>query len=389
MTTNSVTLIKNAVLVTDKLVENQNLYIKGDKIEAIIADILPHDFEIDAKGLYVAPGFIDIHTHGGAGYSFTEGTVSDIIAAAEFHASHGTTTIIPSAASAPFPILLQFVKNVKEAMKLNAPGRPYIGGSHLEGPYFSFEMCGAQRPDYITPPIREEYEQYIECGEGTVKLLSFAPEHEGSKELCIYLKEHGVQAAFGHTAAVYEDIKPLIPLGLTLATHIYSGMNCVTRRNLFRKLGAVESAYLEDEICVEAIADGMHLPPELLKLVYKIKGPDKMCLITDSISAAGLPEGPFDDGRSFVKGGIAYLSDMTSFAGSVATTDRLARTMHKLAGVPLPETIKMMTQTPAKIIGLKNIGKLEKDYLANLVFFDDNINVSKVIINGKEFKKEK
>lgn len=386
--TNSVTLIKNAVIVADQLIKNKNLYIKGDKIEAITSEILPHDLEIDAKGLYVAPGFIDIHTHGGAGYSFTTGTVSEIIAAAEFHASHGTTTIIPSASSAAFEVLLQFVKNVKEAMKFNAPGRPYIAGSHLEGPYFSIETCGAQNTDYIKPPVREEYEQYVKESEGTLKLMSFAPENEGSKELCMYLKEHGIQAAFGHTAAIYEDIKPLIPLGLTLATHIYSGMNCVTRRELFRKLGAVETAYLEDEICVEAIADGMHLPPELLKLVYKIKGPDKMCLITDSIQAAGMPEGPFDNGRSFVKGGIAYLGDMTSFAGSVATTDRLARTMYKMIGVPLPETVKMMTQTPAKLMKLENIGKIEKDYVANLVFFDDNINVSKVIIRGKEFKKE-
>ncbi len=386
MTNNSVTLIKNAVLVTDQLIEGKNLYIKGDKIEAITADILPHDFEIDANGLYVSPGFIDIHTHGGAGHSFNTATVDEIFAACEFHAAHGTTSIFPSASSASFETLLSFVKNVKTAMESNAPGRPHIAGSHLEGPYFSLETCGAQNTDYIKPPVKEEYEQYIESGEGTVKLMSFAPENPGTKELCIYLKEHNVRAAFGHTTAIYEDIKPLIPLGLNHATHIYSGMNCVTRRNLFRKLGAVETAYLEDDIIVEAIADGMHMPPELLKLVYKIKGSDKMCLITDSIRAAGMPEGPFDDGRAFVKGGIAYLSDMTSFAGSVATTDRLVRTMYKQVGVSLPETIKMITETPAKIMGLENYGKLEKDYFANLVFFDDNINVSKVIIRGKEFK---
>lgn len=385
--TNNVTLIKNAVIVGDKLIKNKNLYINGDKIEAITSEILPHDQEIDANGLYVAPGFIDMHTHGGNGIAFNDGTIEDILSIAEFHAENGTTTIFPTCPSDSFENMLQFVKNVKEAMKLNAPGKPHIAGSHLEGPYFSLEMCGAQNTDYIKAPVREEYEQFVECGEGTVKLVSFAPELEGAKELCIYLKEHNIQAAFGHTAAIYEDIKPLIPLGCTLATHIYSGMNCVTRRNLFRKLGAVETAFLEDDVYVEAIGDGMHLPPELLKLVYKIKGPDKMCLVTDSIRAAGMPEGPYEE-RATVMGGIAYLKDMTSFAGSVATTDRLVRTMYKQVGAPLTDCVKMVTQTPAKVMKLENVGKIEEGFIANLVFFDDDINVSKVIIQGKEFKKE-
>ena len=385
--TNNVTLIKNAVIVTDELIKGKNLYLKGDKIEAITDEALPFDYEIDADGLYVAPGFIDIHTHGGNGFAFADGELSDILSIAEFHAAHGTTTIIPTCPSAPFENILKFLKSVKKAIDMNAPGRPHIGGSHLEGPYFSLEMCGAQDTSFITPPVRKEYEEYVKAAEGTLKLVSFAPELPGAKELCIFLKEHNIRAAFGHTAAIYEEIKPLIELGCNIATHIYSGMNCVTRRNLFRKLGAVETAYLEDDVYVEAIADGKHLPPELLKLVYKIKGSDKMCLVTDSIRAAGLPEGPYDE-RSTVIDGIAYLKDMTSFAGSVATTNRLVRTMYKQAGVSLPESVKMITQIPAKLMGFENLGKIEKDYTANLVFFDDNINVSKVIIAGKEFKRK-
>lgn len=385
-----ITKIYNAVFVTDKLQTDKNLYIKDDKIIAFTEEEIDFDVSINAKGLYVSPGFIDIHTHGAGGYDFADGTVEDILNAAKVHAMHGTTTVFPTSASMSFEYTRKFVENVKKATKESASETPFIAGSHLEGPYFSQTQRGAQNPDYIKAPVKEEYKQLIEAGEGTVKRVSYAPELDGSMELCKYLNDNGVVSAFAHTDAIYEEIKPFIDNGCRIATHLYSGMNTVTRRGLSRKLGAVETAFIEDDVIAEVIADGIHLPVELLKLIYKIKGADKICLVTDSMRGAAQGEGksvlgPMHDGVDcIIKGGVAYLNDMTAYAGSVATTDRLVRVMYKDVGVPLCDVIKMMCETPAKAMKVENRGKISDGFYADLVFFDEDIQIKKVIIKGKE-----
>lgn len=386
-----ITKIKNAIFITDKEEAGKCLYIENGLIKAFTEEDLSFDSEIDAEGLYVSAGFIDIHTHGAGNCDFSDGEKKDIRKAAHTHARYGTTTIYPTCTSSSTADILQFIENVRDVMTENVPGRPHIAGSHLEGPYFAASQKGAQNPGYIKKPCREEYTEFEKASEGTLRRISFAPELEGSYELCDFLKEKGIVASFGHTDGIYEEILPAIRKGCTLATHLYSGMNTVTRRNCHRKLGAVETAFLEDNVTVEVIADGIHLPPELLKLIYKIKGPDKICLITDSMRGAGMGEGksilgPKKDGMDCViKDGIAYLTDMSSFAGSVATADRLVRVMHKKAGVPLPECIKMMTEVPAKIMELEKRGSIKEGYYADFVFFDKDINVKKTIIEGKEF----
>ena len=385
-----ITRIFNGVFITDKLETDKSLYIKDGKFLALTEEVFPFDKEIDAKGLYVSPGFIDIHTHGAGGYDFADGTVDDILNASRVHAQHGTTTIFPTSASMSYDDTIKFILNVKKAIKHNTAGKPYIAGSHLEGPYFSQGQRGAQNPLYIKAPVKEEYTSFVEAGEGTVKRISYAPELEGSDKLCEYLNKNGVISAFAHTDAVYEEIKPLIDCGCKIATHLYSGMNTVTRKGLGRKLGGVETAFLEDDIYAEVIADGIHLPIPLLKLIYKIKGADKICLVTDSMRGAAQDEGksvlgPKNNGVDcIVKDGIAYLPDMTAYAGSVATADRLIRVMHKDVGIPLCQVIKMMCETPAKAMNLKDRGKIAGGYFADLVFFDDDIKIQKVIIEGKE-----
>lgn len=379
--------IKNAVLITDKLEYGKNLYIDNGRILSLTSDELSFDEEIDAKGLYISSGFIDIHTHGAGGFDYSDGTVEDILNAAYSHAKYGATTIFPTSSSLSTEDTDNFVLNVKEAMKSNAPGRPYIAGSHLEGPYFAYSQRGAQNPDRIKAPVKSEYMNWVAMGEGTLKRISYAPELEGSAEMCKFLSENGVLSGFAHTDGIYEEIKPLIDLGCNIATHLYSGMNTVTRREMHRKLGAVETAFLEDSVITEVIADGVHLPVELLKLIYKIKGVDKICLVTDSIRGAGMDSGIIISGglECYVeKDYVAYLTDKTSFAGSVASPARLVKTMYKSVGIPLCETIKMITENPAKIMKLENRGKLVSGYFADLVFFDDNINIERVMIEGKE-----
>ena len=386
-----VTKIKNAVFVTDRLVKDAYLYIEDASILALTDEELPFDVEIDAEGQYVSAGFVDIHTHGAGGFDYADGTVEDILKAAHAHAKGGVTTVFPTSPSLSTEETASFVLNVKEAMKHNAPGRPHIAGSHLEGPYFADGQRGAQNPEYIKAPVREEYSAWIALGEGTVKRISYAPELVGAAELCDDLNAEGIISAFAHTDGIYEEIKPLVDKGCRIATHLYSGMNTVTRRNMRRKLGAVETAFLEDDVIVEVIADGVHLPPELLKLIYRIKGEDKICLVTDSMRGEGMESGvyvlgPRDTGMACYveKGDVAYLLDKTAFAGSVASAARLVRTMHQTVGIPLPSVIKMMCENPAKAMNVEKRGKLEAGYFADLVFFDDDVNISKVWIEGKE-----
>lgn len=387
-----ITKIKNAIFVTDKEEDSKSLYIENGLIKTFTEEALPFDNEIDAEGLYVSAGFIDIHTHGAGNCDFADGEKDDIVKVAYTHARYGTTTIYPTCTSSSTADTLLFIENVRDAMKENAPGRPHIAGSHLEGPYFAKSQKGAQNSEYIKPPCKEEYKEFVKRSEGTLKRISFAPELKGSYALCDYLRKKGIVASFGHTDGIYEEILPAIRKGATLATHIYSGMNTVTRRNCHRKLGAVETALLEDDVTVELIADGIHLPPELLRLIYKIKGSEKICLITDSMRGAGVGEGksvlgPKNDGvECMIKDGIAYLTDMSAFAGSVATADRLVRVMHKTVGIPLAECIKMITEVPSRIMRLEKRGSIKEGYFADLVFFDKDINVRKIIIEGKELE---
>ena len=387
-----VTKIKNAVFVTDKLEIEKYLYIEDGVIKAFTDETLPYDCVIDADGLYVSPGFIDIHTHGAGNFDFADGTVEDILKAAHTHAKYGTTTIFPTCTSSSTEDILLFIRNVKKAMEANKAGRPYIAGSHLEGPYFSQVMRGAQNPSYLKAPEPAEYQNFLAQGAGTVRRISFAPELNGSEAFCDFLMEKGVVASFGHTDGVYEELIPSIRKGCQLATHLYSGMNTVTRRSLYRKLGAVETAFLEKSVTVEIIADGVHLPPELLRLIYQIKGPEKICLITDSMRGAGMGEGPsvlgpkHDGMNCVIKDGVAFLTDMTAFAGSVATADRLVRVMHKEAGIPLTDCIQMICKTPAKVMGLKKRGEIKEGFTADLVFFNEDIQVQKVLLQGKELQ---
>ena len=376
--------ITNGKIITDTLNEGKNLYFDDKVIIDITEKDLPADEVIDAKGNYVSAGFIDIHTHGGGGSEFMDGSKEAVIDACRIHLTHGTTSIYPTTLASSPDILFEALHDIKEAMENEPDDVPHIMGAHLEGPYFSLNQSGAQNPKYITPPIKEDYEKALQIGKGVIKRWSFAPELSHTDEFMDFLNEHGIVASIAHSDATYKDVKRVYDKGLRLATHLYSGMSTITRVGGFRVLGAIESCLLLDDMMVETIADGCHLPPELLRLIYKTKGADNICLVTDSMRAAGqnVKEtviGSRGQGMAcIVEDGVAKLPDRTAFAGSVATADRLIRTFYKDAGVDIVNTVKMMTVNPAKIMKLASKGKLEKGYDADIVIFDDNINIKNV-----------
>lgn len=385
-----ITKIKNGKIILPRgVLEGYYLYIKDDKILDVSKEALPYDYEIDAEGKYVSPGFIDVHVHGGGGYDFMDGGAEAIIEAANFHLKTGTTSIMPTSLSCSTKTLIEFLKDLRVA-KNSGKLLGTILGAHLEGPYFAKSQAGAQNPEYITPPNPQDYNMILKEFGDIICCWSFAPELEGSAEFCEALTENGVCPSVAHSEATFEDVKKVYEKGCKKITHLYSGMSTITRHNGYRKLGVIESAYLLDEMTVEIIADSKHLPPELLKLILKCKDNKNICLVTDAMRAAGTNLTESFLGRNgeqtpcIIDDSVAKLPDLTAFAGSVATADRLVRTMVKMADCSIEDAVAMITKVPAEIFGLKTKGKIEKGFDADIILFDENINIEKIIVRGKE-----
>ena len=382
--------ITNGKVITPfKIIPNGTVLLEGGRITAVLEqDVDMADAEtIDAEGLFVSPGFIDIHVHGGGGHDFMDGEGEGFLKIAELHARYGTTAMVPTTLTSEKEQLIQTLDLYEQACKNNSRGAKFLG-LHLEGPYFAMNQRGAQDPRYIRDPDPQEYKEILQRAD-LIARWSAAPEKKGAMEFGRYLKEKGVLAAIAHSDAVYEEVVEAVENGYSLSTHLYSGMSGVTRKNAFRYAGVIESSLLMDELDVEIIADGVHLPAPLLKLIYKVKGPYKTALITDAMRAAGMPEGKSVLGNRqsglevIVEDNVAKIPDRTAFAGSVATADRLVRNMVNMADVPLIHAILMMSTTPARIMGIADRkGSLIAGKDADIVIFDDNIHIKKTIIAG-------
>lgn len=389
---NQQTKIFNGKIITPyRVIPQGTVLISEDGVITAVSEgniVAADALEIDARGKYIAPGFIDIHVHGGGGHDFMDGNETAFLKIAETHVKYGTTSMLPTTLTSEKEGLLETLSIYEQANKKNKDGSQFLG-IHLEGPYFAMNQRGAQDPRYIRDPDPSEYKEVI-AHSSSIRRWSAAPELKGAIEFGQYLRKHGILAAVAHTDAVYEEVIDAFDNGYTLATHLYSGMSGVTRRNAFRYAGVIESAFLIDEMDVEIIADGVHLPAPLLKLVYKIKGADRTALITDSMRAAGMPPGKSILGNLknglavIVEDDVAKLPDRTAFAGSVATTDRLVRNMINLADVSVIDAVRMMTSTPARIIGVADRkGSLAKGKDADIVIFDEKIKIETTIVKGK------
>ena len=387
---NRMKIFNGRVITPYRLIENGTVLIENDKIVGVCSGDV--DFQnsqvIDAQNNYISPGFVDLHTHGGGGYDFMDGTVEAFLGAARTHALHGTTSLVPTTLTSETDDLLQTFSVYREAKSENTKGAQFLG-LHLEGPYFSMVQKGAQDPRYIRLPKKEEYEAILNYSDDIIR-WSAAPELEGAFEFGRELTRRGILAAIGHTDATSDEVAEALENGFTHLTHLYSGMSGVMRRNAFRYAGVIESAFLFDQLTVEIIADGIHLPPSLLQLIYKQKGPSRIALVTDSMRGAGMGPGEsilggIKDGmKVIIEDGVAKLPDRTAFAGSVATTDLLVRNMIQLAGVPLLHAVQMMTTTPAQICGIGDRkGSLTIGKDADLIIFDENIQMKTTIINGR------
>lgn len=374
--------IKSDKIIIGERLFDGYMYALNGKIAEITTEDKPCAESYDFTGKYVSAGFIDIHTHGAGGYAFMNSSVEDVIAGCDYHLAHGTTSIVPTISAGEFETMKQAVINIHKA-KGKTKGN--ILGAHLEGPYLSPKQAGAQCPAFITPPKKADYESLIEEYGESIARWTYAPENDENGAFCKYLTEHNIIASAGHTDAVNADMVRAIENGCNLITHLYSCTSTVTRNHGFRSLGVIESAYLHDELYVEIIADGKHLPPDLIKLIIKIKGTDKVALITDSLEIAGtdIKEGVMSGTEFIVEDGVCKLKDRSAFAGSVATADMLIKTLVKDCGYEVPTAVKMLTEVPAKILKVHK-GVLEKGYDADVVVFDEEFNVTDVFVGGKK-----
>ncbi len=385
------TFINASVLLPDEMIAQGYLTEYEGKIVAFgTMDALgvPEGEIINCKGCFLSPGFVDIHLHGGGGFDFMDGTVEAIVGAARAHLRHGTTTMLPTTLTCSDQDLFACIANFKAAQQVKH-NMPHLPGLHLEGPYFDAVQKGAQDERYIQMPTKAHYQRIMQAAEGTVLRWSVAPELAGALEMANELTKQGVVFSAGHTAATYAQMQQAMAHGYQLVTHWYSGMSTIVREGGFRVLGVIESVYCLDGLCAEIIADGMHLPPELLQMIVKCKNLDELCLVTDSMRGADMPDGlsvlgGLRDGQTvLVEAGIAKTLDKTSFAGSVATTDRLVRVMHTKAQLSLVQAVKLMTLNPAKFVGLADtIGSIAVGKQADLVLFDADVKVHAVYVDG-------
>ena len=383
--------INAKVILFDRIIENGAVRVVGEKISDIYegtAEKRADDEIVDVGGLYLSPGFIDVHVHGGGGGYFSGADEDEIDAACKIHLAHGTTAMTYCIATMPGELIIKAIEKIREYVALDRVRPDYLG-IDLEGPYLSPACCGAMPPGYVRDPDPKEYVPLFDRFPEIIR-MAFAPELNGADALADELVRRGIIGSIGHSDAYFDDVMNVYDKGIRCVTHLYSLTSTVRRKNAYRFAGTLEAAYLHDGMWVEVIADGCHLPAPLLKLIYKIKGADKILLITDATSGGGMT----DNSRPYytwlgdpiiLEDGVAKLPSREAFAGSIATMDRVVRTMHTLAEVPLVHAVRMASANPARHLGVYDRkGSIEYGKDADLLIFDENVNVKSVYVRGKQ-----
>ena len=329
---------------------------------------------IDAKGMYIVPGFVCMHAHGGSGHDFNECTEEAFRSIVQAHLKHGATSFYPTISSSPFSKLHQAAHVCERLME--EPDSPILG-LHIEGPYLSRKMAGEQFAGQVKEIDEQEYRELVE-NTRCIRRWDASPELPGALEFAGYLREKGILAAISHTEAEYDDICAAYKAGFTHAAHFYNAMPGFHKRREYKYEGTVESVYLTDGMTIELIADGIHLPSTILKLAYKLKGVEHTCLVTDALSCAATEGKETSNPRYIIEDGVCKLADRSSLAGSIATMDVLVRTMTQ-AGIPLGDALRMASETPARLMGVSDrTGTLQRGKDADIIILDRNLTVRAV-----------
>lgn len=371
------TLFKNALVYLEGEFVNTPVLVENGKISSLSEPCC--SFEnielINLESLYLLPGFIDIHTHGGFGVDVNNASVDGFEILSKFFASKGTTSYLASVLTDSRQKTLKILESVSEAMRSGITGANLLG-AHLEGPFLSKEKKGAMPEEYLKPANKELFDEYFQSG--VVKYITIAPETEGALDL-IKAISPSLSVALGHSNANFSTAMKAIELGANASTHTFNAM-----RQLDRVEPGILGAVMASGIFNEIIADGRHVHPENVKMLYKLKGNKKLVAITDSIEAAGMPDGEYKLGINDVvlKGSDAFLKGTSSRAGSVLTMDNALKNLMAFLDISLEEAIPMLTQNPADLLGL-NKGYIRIGYDADFTVLDKELNVVGTVIGGR------
>jgi N-acetylglucosamine-6-phosphate deacetylase len=374
-------LIKNCKIIYPSGIEEGSVLVRNGKIEEINPPKLPPDEVLDANGLYLSPGFIDIHIHGAGGYDTMEGSYKALNEISKAIASHGTTAFLPTTMTCASSEILEAVHAINHARAQGTEGAQILG-VHLEGPFISPAMIGAQNPQYIEAPSIDTFKNLVGDYMGSIKTVTLAPETQGALELIQFLHAQGITVSIGHSKATYKEAMAGIKAGASHSTHLFNAMTGLHHRD-----GGVVGAVFDSPITTEAICDGVHVDYPVLRIALKQKSTDRMLLISDAMMACCMPNGRYVLGGQDViaQDGAARLEN-GALAGSVLTLDQAIKNIYEHTDYELFEIIKMAALNPAKHCGVADKkGQIAEGYDADLVLFDENITIHKVFIGGKIF----
>jgi len=347
---------------------------------------------IDASGYYIAPGYVDLHVHGGAGADFMDGTRAAFETIVAAHLRHGTTSIVPTTTVARHDQLLAVLELCRSWRRDRRPGAARVLGAHLYGPYFNYDARGCHPGEGIRPPVESEFSEYLEYADSLVT-ATVAPELPGAEAFVRECESRGVRTNVGHSQATFAQMSAAVGWGVRHVDHLYCAMSDKTKLRQQQPYpmqgGVLEATLYFDELTTEVIADGKHLTADLLLLALKIKGPERLALVTDCNRALDLPDGeylfgPTDGGEPFIRrDNVGVMPDGQALASGVCGMDHMVRTFHALTGRPVWEVIRLATLTPATIAGHDHeVGSIAVGKRADLLLLDRELNIRGVFVDG-------
>lgn len=370
-------IINGKVILHDEIV-TKNVFIEGDKIVEISERKPEKEDIIDAKELYVSPGFIDIHTHGRGGYQVMDPTFESLNTISKASLQTGVTSFLVSTVTMPIESISHAIENVvKNKEKVEGA---QILGVHMEGPFFSKVYKGAQLEEYMIHPTIQNFVSIVNNNEDIVKKVSLAPELEGATELTPYLCGKGIIVSLGHTNATYQEAQRAIDLGATSVTHTYNAMTPLTHR----EVGVTGTVMINQNVYAELVLDGIHVSYPAAKVLLKMKGKDKVVLITDSVETAGLPDSIYESSMGTVRVNNHQVRLLNgTLAGSQADMNQCVKNVYQHLGLTLNQAVSLASYNPAKSLGIDKMGEIKVGNFADIIFFDDNFQMKQTIVKGK------